>query len=236
MIKAILLDSGKVLNMSSTGHWFIPPNFFKYVEKEKFLSIEEERISNAFSNAQKYLFNEKLIRNREEELKHFFKFYKLFAESLPELRIKGIENLAKDIVYNTSKYIFYKDAKEVIPRLKNEYKLAVVSDAWPSLENVFIDADMKKYFEIIVISTQIGVLKPDEKMYKMAIETLKINNSESIFIDDNIDNCIGAEKLGIRSILMSRENYFENKEKYKNRIIIKDLYELEKILQDNPNF
>lgn len=233
MIKAILFDSGRVLNMSSTGHWFIPPNFYKYVNKEKFLSIDKEKVDKAFSNAQKYLFNEKLIRNREEELKHFLEFYRLFAENLPELKIKDIENLAKDIVYNTNKYTFYKDVKEVIPRLKDKYRLAVVSDAWPSLENVFIEADMKKYFDIIVISTQIGVLKPDKKMYKTAIETLKINNSESIFIDDNIDNCIGAEKLGIKSILMSRENYFENKGKYKNRIIIKDLYELEKILKDN---
>lgn len=231
MIRSILFDSGRVLNMSSTGHWFIPPKFFEYVNKEKFLSIEKEKINNAFSNAQKYLFNEKLIKDRKEELRHFTNFYKLFSENLPELEIKNIEDLAKDIVYNTSKYVFYDDVKEVIPRLKNKYKMAVVSDAWPSLENVFIDADMKKYFEIIVISTQIGTLKPDPKMYETAIENLNVNNSEAIFIDDNINNCLGAEKLGIKSILMSRENYDENKEKYKEMLVVKDLYELEKLLQ-----
>lgn len=231
MIKSILFDSGRVLNMSSTGHWFIPPKFFEYVNKEKFLSIEKEKINNAFSNAQKYLFNEKLIKDRKEELKHFTNFYKLFSENLPELEIKNIEDLAKDIVYNTSKYVFYDDVKEVIPRLKNKYKMAVVSDAWPSLENVFIDADMKKYFEIIVISTQIGTLKPDPKMYETAIENLNVNNSEAIFIDDNINNCLGAKRLGIKSILMSRENYDENKEKYKEMLVVKDLYELEKLLQ-----
>ncbi len=42
MIKAILFDSGRVLNMSSTGHWFIPPNFYKYVNKEEFLSIDKD--------------------------------------------------------------------------------------------------------------------------------------------------------------------------------------------------
>lgn len=231
MIKSILFDSGRVLNMSSTGHWFIPPKFFEYVNKEKFLSIEKEKINNAFSNAQKYLFNEKLIKDRKEELKHFTIFYKLFSENLPELEIKNIEDLAKDIVYNTSKYVFYDDVKEVIPRLKNKYKMAVVSDAWPSLENVFIDADMKKYFEIIVISTQIGTLKPDPKMYETAIENLNVNNSEAIFIDDNINNCLGAKRLGIKSILMSRENYDENKEKYKEMLVVKDLYELEKLLQ-----
>ena len=139
--------------------------------------------------------------------------------------------MAKDIVYNTSKYVFYDDVKEVIPRLKNKYKMAVVSDAWPSLENVFIDADMKKYFEIIVISTQIGTLKPDPKMYETAIENLNVNNSEAIFIDDNINNCLGAEKLEIKSILMSRENYDEDKEKYKEMLVVKNLYELEKLLQ-----
>jgi len=217
--------------MSSTGHWFIPPKFFEYVNKEKFLSIEKEKINNAFSNAQKYLFNEKLIKDRKEELKHFTNFYKLFSENLPELEINNIEDLAKDIVYNTSKYVFYDDVKEVIPRLKNKYKMAVVSDAWPSLENVFIDADMKKYFETIVISTQIGTLKPDPKMYETAIKSLDVNNSDAIFIDDNINNCLGAERLGIKSILMSRENYDENKEKYKEILVVKDLYELEKLLQ-----
>lgn len=231
MIKSILFDSGRVLNMSSTGHWFIPPKFFEYVNKEKFLSIEKEKINNAFSNAQKYLFNEKLIKDRKEELKHFTNFYKLFSENLPELEIKNVEELAKDIVYNTSKYVFYDDVKEVIPRLKNKYKMAVVSDAWPSLENVFIDADMKKYFGTIVISTQIGTLKPDLKMYETAIKNLDVSNSEAIFIDDNINNCMGAEKLGIKSILMSRENYDENKEKYKELLVVKDLYELEKLLQ-----
>jgi len=231
MIRSILFDSGRVLNMSSTGHWFIPPKFFEYVNKEKFLSIEKEKINNAFSNAQKYLFNEKLIKNRKEELKHFINFYKLFSENLPEIEIKNIEELAKDIVYNTSKYVFYDDVKEVIPRLKNKYKMAVVSDAWPSLENVFIDADMKKYFETIVISTQIGTLKPDPKMYETAIKSLDVNNSDTIFIDDNINNCIGAEKLGIKSILMSRENYDEDKEKYKEMLVVKDFYELEKLLQ-----
>ena len=231
MIKSILFDSGRVLNRPLTGHWFISPNFFKYVNKEKFLSIEKERINNAFSSAQKYLFNEKLIKNREEELIHFSNFYKLFSENLPELQINNIEDLAKDMVYNTSKYVFYEDVKEVIPRLKNKYKMAVVSDAWPSLENVFIDADMKKYFEIIVISTQIGTLKPDPRMYETAIERLQVNNSEAIFIDDNINNCLGAERLGIKSILMSRENFNENKEKNKTMLVVKDLYELEQMLQ-----
>ncbi len=38
-IKAILFDSGKVLNEPVTGSWLITPKFFKYVDKCKFDSI-----------------------------------------------------------------------------------------------------------------------------------------------------------------------------------------------------
>lgn len=30
-IKAILFDSGRILNIPKTGHWFIPPNFMKII-------------------------------------------------------------------------------------------------------------------------------------------------------------------------------------------------------------
>jgi len=36
MIKGVLLDSGRVLNYSSSGHWFITPNFFNYIDKLSF--------------------------------------------------------------------------------------------------------------------------------------------------------------------------------------------------------
>ncbi len=44
-IKAILFDSGKVLNEPATGHWFITPNFWKYVDKDKFENIDRDRIN-----------------------------------------------------------------------------------------------------------------------------------------------------------------------------------------------
>ena len=47
-IKAILFDSGKVLNESRTGHWFMPTKFFEYVDKKIFESVNKKKISTAF--------------------------------------------------------------------------------------------------------------------------------------------------------------------------------------------
>lgn len=233
-IKAILIDSGRVLNVPVTGHWFITPNFFTYVDKIRFNSLSDLQRSEAFNKAGQYIDKQNLIFNEEEEYKHFFQYYKIFSESLPQLQLqdKNIQAITKDLVYNYSKYSFYKDVFKLIPELSKEYKLAVVSDAWPSLENVFKKANLRDYFLSFVISSIKGVTKPNELMYKTALNELDIYPEEAIFIDDSIKNCQGAIKLGINSFVLCRDwkVYAYNKLNYRNYNIIRSLNDIKKLL------
>ena len=130
-IKAILFDSGRVLNGPVTGNWFITPNFWKYVNKDIFDSLDKNVIASAFAEADKYILTQKFMSTKEEEYQHFIKFYEIFSSQLPELQLTAdaIENIASDLVFNPQKYVFYDDALAVIPKLKGKYKLAIVSDA-----------------------------------------------------------------------------------------------------------
>lgn len=235
-IKAILVDSGRVLNGPTTGHWFITPNFFNYVNKKKFKALDKKLINNAFSKAGEYMAEQSYILNEEEEYAHFTQYYKIFSRELPALKLTDelIKAIAEDLVYNYNKYKFYKDAAKIIPELSKNYKLAVVSDAWPSLENVFKEAGLRDYFSSFVISSIKGVTKPSELMYKTALEELKVLPEEAIFIDDNIKNCQGARKLGINSFLLCRDwkVYFYSKIICKNNNVIQNLYDINKILSN----
>lgn len=42
-IKAVLFDSGRVLNGPVTGHWFITPNFWDYVDKAVFERLNQAK-------------------------------------------------------------------------------------------------------------------------------------------------------------------------------------------------
>lgn len=86
-IKAILFDSGRVLNEPVTGHWFITPNFYSFVDKDKFNSIPSQRKRSAFKKADKYISDQRLIDTEMEEYKHFHEYYKLFFKELPELNM-----------------------------------------------------------------------------------------------------------------------------------------------------
>lgn len=233
-IKAILIDSGRVLNEPITGHWFITPNFFKYVDKKTFDAIPSSKIKMAFSKGTEYISKQKSIVNLDEEYFHFRKYYDIFFNYLPELSVSNIkiENVTKDLVFNPDKYGFYKDVYDEIPRLSKQYKLAVVSDAWPSLEEVFIKAGLRDYFSSFIISSVLGTNKPDELMYKTAIDELGVSAEETVFIDDNIINCDGAKKLGINSFLMCRDYkyYLYLKLTCRKYKVIRSLEKFEKII------
>ncbi|MDT3429123.1 putative hydrolase of the HAD superfamily [Paenibacillus forsythiae] len=226
-IKAILFDSGRVLNGPRTGHWFITPNFFNFIDDKKFRSIDKKSRDRAFHNANAYISKQNLIRNEAEEFYHFAEYYRIFSDELSELGLTDdlIKLIATDLVYNYEKYKFYTDVIELIPELSRTYKLAVVSDAWPSLDNVFRRAGLRDYFSSFIISSVIGVSKPHELMYRAALEELNMSPNEVLFIDDNVRNCDGAEQLGIRSIVLSRDwkLYFYNKMTCKKHDVVRNL-------------
>ena len=235
-IKAILFDSGRVLNGPVTGHWFITPDFWEYVNKDVFDSLDKSKIASAFAEADKYIVTQKLMTTKEEEYQHFIKFYEIFSSQLPELKLTSetIENIAEDLVFNPKKYVFYEDALTVVSELKGKYKLAIVSDAWPSLLDVYNENNMTSYFDYIVISSFLGTSKPDSKMYNTALQELNVKPEEAIFIDDSLKNCMGAMAVGLNAVLLcrNRQAYIIEKIKSigKGYKVINNLYQLYKIL------
>lgn len=171
----------------------------------------------------------------EDEYDLFKEFFKILSKELAELNIDKdkIELLTHDRVLNFDKAKFFDDVFCCIPKLKEKYRLCIVSDAWPSLREVYKKAGLYTYFDDMIISTEIGVNKPNQKMYTSALKSLNLNADEVIFIDDNIVNCDGASKIGIKSILLDR--VFINRLYYRFKLrgkykIIKDLNDLLKLI------
>ncbi|MNP30494.1 Alpha-D-glucose-1-phosphate phosphatase YihX [compost metagenome] len=160
----------------------------------------------------------------------FLEFYSEFAKQLPQLQLTQteIECIAKEIVFNDEKFLFHDDVFEVIPGLSATYKLGVVSDTWPSLDRIFVNFNLRNYFSSFVMSSILGVRKPNELMYTTALKELNVNPREAIFVDDNIHNLEGAKKLGIHTIWLLRGYEEVSNGDYKS---IKDLFELEETIK-----
>jgi putative hydrolase of the HAD superfamily len=63
----------------------------------------------------------------------------------------------------------------------------------------------EELFEVIVDSCQVGLRKPDPRIYQLTCERLGVAPTSAVFVDDNIDNIEAAAALGIRTVLFGND-------------------------------
>lgn len=109
--------------------------------------------------------------------------------------------------YKAFNSIISKENKELIELLKEisnkeKFKLILLSNVneshWTYLlkkKFEFID-----YFDETILSHKVQLIKPDPKIFTIAIEKAGCEPNEIVFIDDGFNNLKAAEELGIKSI------------------------------------
>ena len=63
--------------------------------------------------------------------------------------------------------------------------------------------DFLGWFELIVLSGEVGCIKPDAQIYRILLDRIQKQPSECLFIDDSEPNLITAEVLGFHTIVFS---------------------------------
>lgn len=69
-----------------------------------------------------------------------------------------------------------------------------------AIETVFNKYDFFQIFDGKIISAHVHQIKPDLEIYKLLLENYNINPSESVFIDDSLENIEASIKLNITGI------------------------------------
>ncbi len=92
--------------------------------------------------------------------------------------------------------------KSLIERLKSEgYRLYVLSNMASEYIEYIRTLPVYKNFDGEVISSEEGVVKPEESIYKILLDRYNLDPAESLFVDDRKANVDVAESLGIDSVL-----------------------------------
>jgi putative hydrolase of the HAD superfamily len=67
-------------------------------------------------------------------------------------------------------------------------------DAWRSTFPV------DELFEVVVDSSEVGVRKPDERIYRLTCERIGVDPTAAVFVDDNHDNVVAARAVGMDAV------------------------------------
>ncbi|MCL2158854.1 MAG: HAD-IA family hydrolase [Oscillospiraceae bacterium] len=232
MIKGVFLDLGWTILRPTTNEWYINKKFLEVVSAETLNALPPEKRKAAFYKAEKYLADSHLLFSEDEELEQFKQFYKIIATELPELGITA--NQAKEIaeskVYDMGNYVFFDRSKETILKLKETYKLGIISDTWPSADQTLKSGGIEDLFDTKTYSCHIGACKPDKRMYFNALERMGLPPEQTVFVDDAESNLDGAALCGIRAVLIKAKQHFlgdmEDSGKYPHIDAIEELPDL----------
>src|SRR5262249_3445867 len=89
----------------------------------------------------------------------------------------------------------------VLERLARRHRLRIVSNFYGNLSPVCDNANVRRYFDVIVGSAQIGLLKPDPRIFLAAIETLGIEPARTVMVGDSLAReMAGARAAGLAHI------------------------------------
>ncbi len=91
---------------------------------------------------------------------------------------------------------------EDIRSLRPRIRLGLLSNAFSDLRQVITEYwGFGDVFETLVISAEVGIMKPDARIYHLALDRLAVRPDEAVFIDDFPRNVAGSQALGIPTIL-----------------------------------
>ncbi len=142
-------------------------------------------------------------------------FWQITEDSLDKsIKTYKINPLMKNELLDLYKTLSpYKEVQDVLKKLKEKnFILAILSNGTPSLLDELVKSNnLENLFEDIFSIEQVGVYKPDSKVYDMPINKYQIQKNEVAFLSANTWDVSGGGNYGYNSIWVNRnKNIFDN--------------------------
>ena len=161
-------------------------------------------------------------------------FWQVTEDSLDKsMKAFNIDPSMRDELLNLYKVLSpFKEVPEVLKTLKEKkFKLAILSNGTPALLNELVKSNkLDNIFDDLFSIEQVGIYKPDSKVYEIPINKYHLEKNEVAFLSANTWDVSGGGNYGYQSIWVNRNNNnFDNLD-YKPNNEIKDLSELIKLV------
>ena len=128
----------------------------------------------------------------------------LFADHINKMLNLKLSFEDYEIGWNRIFLDYVENVEQVILQLKGKYTLAILSNTNLTHQKYWSKKyhSVLQHFDRCFLSNEMGLIKPDPKIYQAVSDKLNIPFEEMIFIDDKEENIKAAEHLGITGILI----------------------------------
>ena len=161
-------------------------------------------------------------------------FWQITEDSLDKsIKAYDIDPSMKNELLNLYKVLSpFKEVPETLKILKEkDFKLAILSNGTQSLLDELVKSNnLNDLFDDLFSIEEVGIYKPDSKVYDLPIKKYKIEKNEVAFLSANTWDVSGGGNYGFNSIWVNRSNGIFDNLDYKPKNEIKNLNELTKLI------
>ena len=213
-IKAIIFDAyGTLFNVNSAAE--------KCKNK---IGVKWEGFANFWRTTQlEYTWLRSLMGRHKD-------FWQITEDSLDKsMKTFNIDASMKNELLNLYKVLSpFKEVPETLKKLKEKnFKLAILSNGTPSLLKELVESNnLDNLFDDLFSIEEVGIYKPDSKVYELPIKKYKIKRAEVAFLSANTWDVSGGGNYGYHSIWVNRNNNIFDNLDYKPKNQVKNLSEL----------
>ena len=213
-IKAIIFDAyGTLFDVNSAAE--------KCKEK---LGDKWEGFANYWRTTQlEYTWLRSLMRRHKD-------FWQITEDSLDKsMNFYNIDNSMRSELLNLYKVLStFTEVRDALKKLKqSNYKLAILSNGTPDLLNeLVVSNQLKDIFDDIFSVEEVGIFKPDSKVYDLPINKYNIEKNEVLFLSANTWDVSGAGNYGYNTVWVNRNNNIFDKLDFEPNQQISNLSEL----------
>ena len=90
---------------------------------------------------------------------------------------------------------------DFMAELHGQYQVSILSNAGDQTRKLLEDTyQLKRYVDEIIISAEEGVIKPDRRIFEIAMSRLGTTPERSLLLDDHLPNVMAAREFGMHAV------------------------------------
>ncbi|NQM12877.1 HAD-IA family hydrolase [Streptococcus suis] len=95
----------------------------------------------------------------------------------------------------------YPETIDALEKLSQNYRLGIIANQSSSVRELLKEWGIESYFQLIILSEEVGLSKPDSTIFKLALQKASTTANRVVYVGDRYDNdIVPAKSLGMRAV------------------------------------
>jgi putative hydrolase of the HAD superfamily len=105
-----------------------------------------------------------------------------------------------------ARHIVYADVTPTLEEVGQTHRLALLTNGAADLQREKIrESQLAPFFEVIVISGEVGVRKPEPEIFKLVLERLRAAPETAVMVGNSLGSDVaGAQRAGLKGVWLNR--------------------------------